>query len=286
MNTGLMKIGVWNVKGLYMKLLRPLAGYTLYNHKTNDYIRLELRITSILEKINEYRRKWLSHLQRMPQNWIPFEIIRLQTTRKENKWKTEEALARSAVTLEMERIKGSNPWCLWWWWRHSSNTTWVIYVFLLGRQSTSRFLAQHLNHCATAVPLISKYVDINIELLLFDEVGGLSPQGYSMVRWVPYQWRKRFPDYVVASCSLILKHSSTGFHTCKECHKTEFLWNHTTTDHKEGEQLEDRRNVGASSCNCGDGTDQRVQSLMFMMMMIILRKQTATFYSLVSNQVI
>jgi hypothetical protein len=18
--------------------------------------------------------------------------------------------------LEMERIKGSNPWCLWWWW--------------------------------------------------------------------------------------------------------------------------------------------------------------------------
>jgi len=39
-----------------------------------------------------------------------------------------------------------------------------------------------------------------------------------------------------------------------------------TTDHKEGEQLEDRRNVGESSCNSGDGTDQRVQSLMFMMM--------------------
>jgi len=31
--------------------------------------------------------------------------------------------------------------------------------------------------------------------------------------------------------------------------------------------LEDRRNVGESSCNSGDGTDQRVQSLMFMMMM-------------------
>jgi len=46
------------------------------------------------------------------------------------------------------------------------------------------------------------------------------------------------------------------------------LCNHTTTDHKEGEQLEDRRNVGQSSCNFGDGTDQRVQSLMFMMMII------------------
>ena len=43
-----------------------------------------------------------------------------------------------------------------------------------------------------------------------------------------------------------------------------------TTDHKEGEQLEDRRSVGASSCNSGDGTDQRVQSLMFMMMMMMM----------------
>ena len=38
-----------------MKLLRPLAGYTLYDHKTNDYIRCELRITGILDKIDEYR---------------------------------------------------------------------------------------------------------------------------------------------------------------------------------------------------------------------------------------
>jgi len=47
------------------------------------------------------------------------------------------------------------------------------------------------------------------------------------------------------------------------------LWNHTTTDYKEGEQLEDRRSVDASSCNCGDGTDQRDQSLMMMFMMMI-----------------
>jgi len=45
----------------------------------------------------------------------PFKIIPLQTTRKESNWKTEEAFARAAVTLETERIKGSNPWCLWWW---------------------------------------------------------------------------------------------------------------------------------------------------------------------------
>jgi len=41
----------------------------------------------------------------------------------------------------------------------------------------------------------------------------------------------------------------------------------------EGEQFEEQRNVGESSCNSGDGTDQSVQSLIFMMMtmMMILR---------------
>ena len=56
-----------------MKLLRPLAGYTIYGHKTNDYIRLELRITGVLDKIDEYKRNWLLHLQRMPQNRIPLK---------------------------------------------------------------------------------------------------------------------------------------------------------------------------------------------------------------------
>jgi len=46
----------------------------------------------------------------------PFEIIPLQTTRKENNWKTEKALARAAVIVETEQIKGSNPWWWWWWW--------------------------------------------------------------------------------------------------------------------------------------------------------------------------
>ena len=59
-----------------MKLLRPLAGYTFYDHKTNDYIRREIRVTGVLDKIDEYRRNWLSHLQRMPQNRIPLKSYR------------------------------------------------------------------------------------------------------------------------------------------------------------------------------------------------------------------
>jgi len=54
------------IEAAEMKLLRPLTGYTLYDHKTNDCMRCGLRITGILDKIDEYRRNWLSHLQRMP----------------------------------------------------------------------------------------------------------------------------------------------------------------------------------------------------------------------------
>ena len=36
-----------------VKLLRPLARYTLYDHKTIDYIRRKLQITGILDKIDE-----------------------------------------------------------------------------------------------------------------------------------------------------------------------------------------------------------------------------------------
>jgi len=39
----------------------------------------------------------------------PFEIISLHTSRKENNWKTDETMARAVVTLETERIEGSNP---------------------------------------------------------------------------------------------------------------------------------------------------------------------------------
>jgi hypothetical protein len=70
----------------------------------------------------------------------------------------------------------------------------------------------------------------------------------------------------------------TGFYTCKECHRTESLSIHTTTDHKEGELLEDRRNAGGSSCNSGDGTDQRAQSLKFMMMMMMMMMMTNELY--------
>jgi hypothetical protein len=59
------------IEAVEMKLLRSLAGYTRYDHKTNDSVRRELQAECILDKIDKYRRNWLLHLQRMPLNRIP-----------------------------------------------------------------------------------------------------------------------------------------------------------------------------------------------------------------------
>jgi hypothetical protein len=87
------------IEAAEMKLLRPLAVYTLYDHKTNDFIGRELQTDFILDKIDEYKSN-------------PFKIIPLELTRKENNWKTEETMERANVTLEMERAKWPNPGCL------------------------------------------------------------------------------------------------------------------------------------------------------------------------------
>jgi len=97
------------IEAAEMKLLRPLAGYTLYDHKTNDYIRREPRITGITRQDRLIQTELSSTLAKNATKPSPFEIIPLQTTRKESNWKTKEALARAAVTVETERIKGSNP---------------------------------------------------------------------------------------------------------------------------------------------------------------------------------
>ena len=61
------------IEAAEMKLLRPLAGYTLHDHKTTDFLRRELKTRGILDKIDEYRLNWHLHLQRMPQNRIPLK---------------------------------------------------------------------------------------------------------------------------------------------------------------------------------------------------------------------
>ena len=54
-----------------MKYMRRTAGYTWTDYKTNTQITKELKITRILDKLLEYKRNWIQHVNRMPRNRLP-----------------------------------------------------------------------------------------------------------------------------------------------------------------------------------------------------------------------
>jgi len=51
--------------------MRRTAGYTRTDYKTNTQIAKELKITPILDKILEYNRNWIQHVNGMPRNRLP-----------------------------------------------------------------------------------------------------------------------------------------------------------------------------------------------------------------------
>jgi hypothetical protein len=51
--------------------MRRTAGYTWTDYKTNTQIKKELKITTILDILLEYKRNWIQHVNRMPRNRLP-----------------------------------------------------------------------------------------------------------------------------------------------------------------------------------------------------------------------
>jgi len=49
-----------------MKYTGITAGYTWIDYKTNTQIAKELKITPVLDKLPEYKRNWIQHVNRMP----------------------------------------------------------------------------------------------------------------------------------------------------------------------------------------------------------------------------
>ena len=54
-----------------MEYMRRTAGYTWTDYETNAQITKELKITQILDKLLECKRKWIQHVNRMPRNRLP-----------------------------------------------------------------------------------------------------------------------------------------------------------------------------------------------------------------------
>jgi hypothetical protein len=82
----------WNIKArdgrritaAGMKYMRRTAGYTWTDYKTNTQIKKELRITPILDKLLEYKRNWIQHVNRRPRNSLPTVIKQYSPTGRRN----------------------------------------------------------------------------------------------------------------------------------------------------------------------------------------------------------
>ena len=54
-----------------MRYMTRRVGCTWTDYRTNTQITKELKITPILDKLLEYKRKWVQRIHRMPRNRLP-----------------------------------------------------------------------------------------------------------------------------------------------------------------------------------------------------------------------
>jgi hypothetical protein len=91
-----------------MKYMRITAGYTWRDYKTNGQITKEWKITPILDKLLEYKRSWLQHVNRMPRNRLPRVVKHYRPTGRRN---LGRPLKRRLDTGErLGSTSGPTPW--------------------------------------------------------------------------------------------------------------------------------------------------------------------------------
>ena len=95
--------------------MRRIAGYTWTDYKTNTQIAKELKIIPILDKILEYKRNWIQHVNRMPRNRLPRVIKHYSPTGRRNhpNWQKEswQTFEETYVYVRPERVnKWPTPW--------------------------------------------------------------------------------------------------------------------------------------------------------------------------------
>ena len=106
------------ITAVEMKYVRRTAGHTWIDYKSNTQITKELKITQILDKLLEYKRNWIQHVNRMPHNRLPRLMKTLFTNWQKESWKTFE---ETSGYMRPERVNKwpncmTDIWRWWWWW--------------------------------------------------------------------------------------------------------------------------------------------------------------------------
>jgi len=84
--------------------MRKTAEYTWTDDKTNAETANEIHITPILDRMQEYRRNWLQHTNRMPHNRLPRILQKLQTNTQK---KPRETIKETSRSVRPEQV---NKW--------------------------------------------------------------------------------------------------------------------------------------------------------------------------------
>ena len=72
--------------------MRRTAGYTRTDFKTNSHIAKELEITPVLDKLLEYKRNWIQHVNRMPRDRLPRIMKHYSPTGRRNRGRPLKSL--------------------------------------------------------------------------------------------------------------------------------------------------------------------------------------------------
>ena len=94
-----------------MKYMRIIAGYTWTDYKTNAQIVKELKMTPILDKLLEYKRSWIQHVNRIPRNRLPRVMKHYCPTGRRNRGRP---LKRLLDTWDRNgSTSGPTPWTIY-----------------------------------------------------------------------------------------------------------------------------------------------------------------------------
>jgi len=133
--------------------------YTCTVYKTSAQIAKEFKIPPILDKLLEYKRSWIQHVNRMPRNRLPRVMKHYCPTGRRNHGRL---LKRLLGYVRPERV---NKWpnCvtdIWWWWW----LWWWFYRFLT--MSSNLLLLTSFCFCTVIECCLSVCLSVCIPLTL------------------------------------------------------------------------------------------------------------------------
>jgi hypothetical protein len=118
--------------------MRRISGYTWTDYKTNTQIAKWLKITPILDKLLEYKRNWIQHVNRTPRNRLHRVIKHYCPTGRRNhpNWQKEswQIFEETSGYVRPERVnKWPTPWQIYY---HYCEIPSDISIFFLSLQRT------------------------------------------------------------------------------------------------------------------------------------------------------